>query len=108
VEVTEAARVHVVVAVQAPRGNPVLLAAPDGPVGQESLLVLPLPAGVVDVAEMNDMLLSTAPAVAEEYLADGCPHLLGPRNAGGPVRQEYDTGMIADADRICRPAVEGP
>src|SRR3954469_4357079 len=100
-------RVHVVIAVEVPRGDARRLARLHGPPGEEAVAVLVFPPRVVDVAEMDGVLLAAGRKAFFEDLSHLARHLARPGDPRAPVADNDEPGLVAEGDRIGRLLGEG-
>src|SRR3954468_18432437 len=94
-----AAGVHVVVAVEVPRGDAILFARTHGPVLKEAVAVLILPARVIDVAEVDGVLFTPGGEPLVQYLAHFLRDLAGAGDSRAPVAHDGEASPVAEAHR---------
>src|SRR4029079_7259669 len=95
-EVAVASRVHVVVADEVPRADRACLLRPDRPVREKAVAVFVVEAGVVDVAEVDDVLLQPVVEALHQHLAHLGGYASGPRDTAAPVADQEQPDVAAE------------
>src|SRR5712671_951608 len=99
VEIAVSAGIHVVIAVEAPRTGSGRMFGLDRPVREKTLPVFIGPAGIVDVAQMDDVHLLVPVQARAHFIAHRGRDLLRTRDSTSPIANQNDSRPIVNLDR---------